>query len=333
MVPQTSRETCRSRRDAFTIVELLVVIAIIGTLVAILLPAVNATRDAARRTENANNLKNIATAAISYEGANKTFPPLVKFPKGVTPGADSLRFATSWAFEILPFLEQQVIYNRFVPGKECWAPENAVAMTSPIPTYASPRQVIIAPGGRQTPFLSSPNPLMQGTLLDYAANGGVIVDQNGAPLPLPNDPSTITLENPYQRAFDARHSGPFHYRLAVPSAAVRDGLQNTIAFGDRWIGPRIPKSGIGWEDLAGLSGESLPTLVRYANGDTNSSLGLPFPAGSDDTSICKFGSPKGGEACFAFLDGRVTWISYEIDPFVYRNLASINDGNPITELP
>jgi prepilin-type N-terminal cleavage/methylation domain-containing protein len=316
------------RRAAFTIVELLVVIAIIGVLVSILLPAVNATRDAARRTENSNNLKNIALAALSFEEAKKTYPPLVKFPTGVTPSNQNLSRATSWAFEILPHMEQQVIYDRFNTTAACSDPSNQVAMASPVPTYANPRR---RDARAISPFLSAPT--MFGMLLDYSANGGVIVDQNSMPVPLPNDPNAATLENPYQRKFDARFSGPFHFNLAVPQAAIRDGQGNTIAFGDRWIGPPVPKSGVPWNDLAGFAGESLPTLIRYANPDNMSAAGLPFPTGTDDPSIFKFGSVRGSEACFAFLDGRVTWIPYDIDPFVYRNLSSINDGNPIGELP
>ena len=73
----------RLRRRGFTIVELLVVIAIIGVLVSILLPAVNAVRDSAARTQNLNNLKQIGTAVQSYEASKKTFPPLVKYPTAV----------------------------------------------------------------------------------------------------------------------------------------------------------------------------------------------------------------------------------------------------------
>ena len=95
------------------------------------------------------------------------------------------------------------------------------------------------------------------------------------------------------------------------------------------MGPPVPTSGKPWNDLAGLAGESLPTLVRYANPDTQTSVGLPFPTDKSETSIYKFGGVEGGEACFAFLDGHVKWIQYDLDISLYQRLASINDGQPV----
>src|SRR3954452_25226223 len=72
------------KRKAFTLVELLVVIAIIGILVALLLPAIQAAREAARRTKCVNNLKNCALAVLNYESSNKVLPPGSNFALGPT---------------------------------------------------------------------------------------------------------------------------------------------------------------------------------------------------------------------------------------------------------
>ena len=96
-----------SRRPAaFTLVELLVVIAIIGILVALLLPAVQAAREAARRTQCANNLKQIGLALQNYESTYRVFPPSLTLPAS--------RIGDSWSAQarILPFLEQAALAGR-----------------------------------------------------------------------------------------------------------------------------------------------------------------------------------------------------------------------------
>jgi prepilin-type N-terminal cleavage/methylation domain-containing protein/prepilin-type processing-associated H-X9-DG protein len=98
----------------FTLVELLVVIAIIGVLVALLLPAVQAAREAARRSQCAANSKNVALAVLNYESAKKRLPATLTFPKGalgVQPVNDSNLYL-NWAIEILPYLEQQSLFNQ-----------------------------------------------------------------------------------------------------------------------------------------------------------------------------------------------------------------------------
>jgi prepilin-type N-terminal cleavage/methylation domain-containing protein len=111
-------KSCRSRaqidsasRKGFTLVELLVVIAIIGILVALLLPAIQAAREAARRAQCQNHMKNIALAVLNYESARKKFP--VGFvATGPTNGIESW----GWAIFILPYLEEQAIYDRLRPS-------------------------------------------------------------------------------------------------------------------------------------------------------------------------------------------------------------------------
>ncbi len=93
------------RRIAFTLVELLVVIAIIGILVALLLPAVQAAREAARRMQCSNNLKQIGLGLLNYENAHEVLPPGgLATPSG---------YGHSWWVRILPFLEEGNIYDKF----------------------------------------------------------------------------------------------------------------------------------------------------------------------------------------------------------------------------
>src|SRR5688500_11603163 len=104
------------RRRAFTLVELLVVIAIIGILVALLLPAVQAAREAARRMQCSNNLKQIALGMQNYHDTYKTFPPGRmgcdgSGPGNCTGGPDIIRAGTSGFVCLLPFVEQRQLYD------------------------------------------------------------------------------------------------------------------------------------------------------------------------------------------------------------------------------
>jgi len=99
------------RRQAFTLVELLVVIAIIGILIALLLPAVQAAREAARRMQCSNNLKQIGLALHNYLDANKSFPPgaIWGYPVGSVP---ELPYHPTWLTMILPYMEQRALYDQ-----------------------------------------------------------------------------------------------------------------------------------------------------------------------------------------------------------------------------
>jgi len=104
-------------RRAFTLVELLVVIAIIGILIALLLPAVQAAREAARRSQCTNNLKQLGLALHNYHDANKTFPSL---GQGTTQGTPPEQYSTygmmSGLVVMLPFMEQQALYAQYTAG-------------------------------------------------------------------------------------------------------------------------------------------------------------------------------------------------------------------------
>src|SRR5688572_14678695 len=102
------------RRAAFTLVELLVVIAIIGILIALLLPAVQAAREAARRTHCTNNLKQIAIGMHNFHSVYNTLPHGTSYglssTSTVLPGTNR---SGTWASSILPFIEQEALYEEF----------------------------------------------------------------------------------------------------------------------------------------------------------------------------------------------------------------------------
>ncbi len=122
------------RRSGFTLIELLVVIAIIGILVSLLLPAVQAAREAARRIQCSNNLKQLALGLHNYHDSNRSFPA-----GGITPGdCCSTPSGGNWAIAILPYIEQQPLYNLYNFNRFNEDPANAAVVTKNLPVFDCP---------------------------------------------------------------------------------------------------------------------------------------------------------------------------------------------------
>jgi len=164
MAPVTNL-TRASRPRGFTLVELLVVIAIIATLVGLLLPAVQSAREAARRTQCGNQLKQVGLAVVLAHDQKRTFPM----------GRDSRDpFGTSWSFRLLPLMEQASVYTSLSSDKTVpmWDDKNATAMRTVVPTFVCP--------SRRSPvadrnFDNNDQPPVKegvGASGDYAANAG-----------------------------------------------------------------------------------------------------------------------------------------------------------------
>ena len=133
----------RARRSGFTLVELLVVIAIIGILIALLLPAVQQAREAAKRSQCKNNLKQIALAIHNYHDTYKCFPPgKLNSP---TPGQTWPTFAgphyTNWAIAILPFVEQSGLYSQYDQNETNIASVNMPVNQTHVDVYICPSDV------------------------------------------------------------------------------------------------------------------------------------------------------------------------------------------------
>jgi prepilin-type N-terminal cleavage/methylation domain-containing protein len=120
------------RSSAFTLVELLVVIAIIGVLVALLLPAIQAAREAARRAQCTSNLRQIGLGMLNYESTRKHFPPGQFKPAGLPSSR-----AVSWSVWHLPYIEQQVVYDRIDFTKSIVEPPNN------LPDLSGPANAVI----------------------------------------------------------------------------------------------------------------------------------------------------------------------------------------------
>lgn len=137
-----------SSTQGFTLVELLVVIAIIGILVALLLPAVQSAREAARRTQCLSNLKNVSLACLNYHDTYGHFPPAIEYsPQAFDEGGGSLstnfNFGPNWVVKILPFMEETSLFDSFVledAGGEVYISDarNLPARATTIPVMLCP---------------------------------------------------------------------------------------------------------------------------------------------------------------------------------------------------
>jgi prepilin-type N-terminal cleavage/methylation domain-containing protein/prepilin-type processing-associated H-X9-DG protein len=171
VLPNTTSDVARPECFGFTLVELLVVIAIIGILVALLLPAIQAARESARRAQCTSNMKNVALALQSYHDAHKEFPAAAKLRPEPVGASDTIltdnRLFRNWAIDILPYLEEQSIAERFqismtAPYKTVRLAENVLPRSTEIGVMLCPSD-----NGRGGRFVDNSGPWARG---NYAYN-------------------------------------------------------------------------------------------------------------------------------------------------------------------
>jgi len=148
----------KSSRRGFTLIELLVVISIIATLMALILPAIQSAREAARRTQCQNNLKNIALAAINNAEAHKGFLCPSGTYRGLAPTNLEILVGHSWVLDLLPYMDNQAIYER-------WDPNNAFFLGGNVAVGNTNLEVLTCPNDESA--------VGQDGGLSYVANCGV----------------------------------------------------------------------------------------------------------------------------------------------------------------
>jgi prepilin-type N-terminal cleavage/methylation domain-containing protein len=292
-------------RAAFTLVELLVVIAIIGVLIALLLPAVQAAREAGRRTQCKNNLRQIALGFHTFIDTYKCFPSggynydsTIAYLNGKP--APIPRQTVGWTFQVLPFIEQRDLYNS---GKT-----DAEIAQQALPGYTCPSRR--AQGGK-------------------LSNGRALTDYAAAIPGIRVDPPHI---NSFWNGGD--HNGIVVRALPIPhntitDGQVFDGTTNTIMLGEKWSHPNYyftgdcPESGIGW--LTGWS----PSIIRMTTWPPAQDSKGPFPnySGlSEFKQAYMFGSTHPVVLQAAMGDASVRSFRYAIDRDAWWYLGQRNDG-------
>ncbi len=308
---QSQRPT--NSRCGFTLVELLVVIAIIGILVALLLPAVQSAREAARRMQCQNNLKQIGLALHNYEVANKSFPP-----GSYWYGTNYDAYRGSILVLLLPHMEQQNLFDQFdytVRIDDQTFPDTTLLGSTIIPTYVCPSD--------------NNKGLLNGRAIhNYAASNGPTAHINNPSCSCSTGASWNTYAlSPYENPND--FAGPF-YRRDNPTTITdcRDGLSNTIYFG---------------EVRRDCSNHTQQGWVRSNNGNGLVSTQVPINTDTCDvnaTDPCRkpcnwsselaFKSAHPGGALFLFGDGSVHFFSESIDHWNYQYLGAKADGEVAT---
>lgn len=199
--------TISRKRSAFTLVELLVVIAIIGILVGLLLPAVQAAREAARRMQCTNNMRQLMLASLNYESAFKRLPAsrVSRTPNRLGPTS-----SISVHARLLPYMEQNQIYNKINFGLEYNDPVNDEARLTKLPTFLCPSD----PADKVPGDVGGAN--------NYYVNSGTV--------PL----WSRSVSSPLTQVPD--NDGVFYRDSFLKLAAITDGMSNTAGFSERLTG-------------------------------------------------------------------------------------------------
>jgi prepilin-type N-terminal cleavage/methylation domain-containing protein/prepilin-type processing-associated H-X9-DG protein len=305
----------RLTQRAFTLVELLVVIAIIGILVALLLPAVQAAREAARRNQCVNNLKNIALAILNYEDANGGLPPGTPFfddcPKVGSQTSVNLHRISGFVL-ILPQLEESALFDQYQLDKSpyIWMSDNTGNNWHRVPgreglVEARP-DIYVCPSEQSPAIHEDPDtgPIRNG--LKPATGSYAFVSGTVGP-PVANAPAKCT------------NTGAFVYGKPTQLRKIVDGLSKTMLVGEV-IDPHTRKGSNIWS-FAARHSDSLRTTTNPLNTPTGMGLVVDFGA----TLGCNgaFASRHPGGANFAFGDGHVEFLPEEIDLDTYRALSTI----------
>ncbi|MEO1616137.1 MAG: DUF1559 domain-containing protein [Planctomycetota bacterium] len=279
-------------RQAFTLVELLVAIAIIGILVSLLLPAVQASREAARRMQCSNRMKQLSLACHTYENRHREFP-VGCIGCNFTPAPGQpfrpLRFL-SWNIQILPDMEQQALWQRFDLNLPCYRSPNREAASEIIPAFLCPS----TPTGRER----APVGLFRDmAYTDYCGIYGVEGPGRNA-------------RNPQSRHWLSADSlGVMLYEEPSKTAHITDGLAYTAIIAES---KQRRVSDSEWANGHNLFAQEQSTSI-------NSQSGL----GND------IGSPHQGGAYIAFSDGHVTFYSDSTDQAVLNATLTRAGGETI----
>ena len=293
----------RKRGRGFTLIELLVVIAVIGILVALLLPAVQQARAAARRTQCKNNLKQIGLALHNYHDVHKMLP------MGSTTNAPP---AWGMMSQLLPYLEMSNTYNLIdFEEYECCAAVKALQLSTPpkADPSSNPIAVFFCPDD-----FNSNRRLFSGPLGENPASYDCGNLFPGNYLGVGGD-----TENPTGCQGIGNGNGMFYDISSVKFRDITDGTSNTLAVGERGI----PKDlGWGWWLCGGTECEHYVSTERGLSPGAN--------VDSWNGTLRRFWSWHAGGTHFLLGDGSVRFLSYNMDFDTYKATSTISGDEVVS---
>jgi prepilin-type N-terminal cleavage/methylation domain-containing protein len=338
-------EICKSQnlqisKHGFTLVELLVVITIIGILIALLLPAVQAAREAARRMQCANNMKQIGLALHNYMAAYNAFPPgewLLNATQRANGGGGGT--AGNWATAILAYLELQTLYDQLDPNWPFYFSPNPVgpakhqaALCAVVGGYLCPSS------GHSSRF--NYYPTKTASPEGYSLNDFGMLEYVGI---AGSDRYDLPAKTPAK-------GGTLYFNGAVATADIRDGLANTMIVGEYsglasgqnytplgdvysndgpWcLGYQSGQWAVDWISRAVRTVAYPPNTAAYWPCDEPSVGSSCAPPAAQVYARAALKSAHPGGIHVTLADGSVTFLGNGVDIAVYKDLADRDDGHP-----
>jgi prepilin-type N-terminal cleavage/methylation domain-containing protein len=311
-------QQARLGRSAFTLIELLVVIAIIAVLIGLLLPAVQKVCEAANRTTCAHNLKQMGLAIHSFHDVHRAIPPARTNTDG----------GPTWAFLLLPYLEQENFYKLWDIRYSYYLQKDEVRMTQ-VPLFYCP--------SRRAPMISSGTPpaddnyenhwpddkVHPGALGDYACSVG---DNSDGKYNTQDGNGAFALADyAYQRpAVNGDNFIMIRWKSRTSFASVTDGLSNTLFVGEK----HVPLDKFGQRD----GGDN--SIWNDDHPDTNERIAGPqnlLARSPLESFNVQFGSSHAGICQFVLGDGSVRAIDVSISGEILSRLSVRNDGKVVPD--
>ena len=327
----TNGRSVRSR-SAFTLVELLVVIAILGILIALLLPAIQAAREAARRGACQNNLKQVGLALLTYHDVQKSFPSggWGEEWTGMPSRGFGVKQPGGWGYSLLPYIEQRSLWALAQNGD---LDEATRRLEQPVEAFscASKRPAQAWAIADKYPKAKTPKPYgapARYPRSDFAINTGVtqMIAFNGPDTLEEGDRSTYNW--PKAEGIPALPKSPVtgisFVRFGTKLSRITDGTSQTYLIGEKHVHPDHYENGEARGDNTsiyhGYSGDN----HRFAAMSLPPSADGSLPVNSLD-AVYRFGSAHPEVVSFVYCDGSVQPVSYEISPELHYRAGHTSD--------